>query len=114
MQKGMSAMGQKQTLPVLLDHLVGAGEKPRWNGEAERLGGPEVDYQLKCCWPLDREFSRAPPLQHFTAHNTGLPKHVEQIYPVSQQASRASKVREERNGRQLVTKSEIGEYLNIC
>jgi hypothetical protein len=33
-----------------LDHLVGAGKQHRWNVDAERLGGPEVDHQLE----LDR------------------------------------------------------------
>jgi hypothetical protein len=29
---------------ILLDHLVGAGEKRRWHRQAERLGGLEVDH----------------------------------------------------------------------
>ena len=39
---------------VLLDDLVGVGED-RWrHGQAERLGGFEVDDQLECSWLLDR------------------------------------------------------------
>jgi hypothetical protein len=30
----------------LFDHLVGAGKKRRRHGDAERLGGLEIDYQL--------------------------------------------------------------------
>ena len=31
---------------VLFDHLVGAGEERRWHGEAELLGGLEVDHEF--------------------------------------------------------------------
>ena len=31
----------------LFDHLVGAGEQPRWHVEAKRLGGLVIDDQLE-------------------------------------------------------------------
>jgi hypothetical protein len=39
----MSAKCQWRTLPVLFDHLIGGGDKRRWDGQAERLGGFEID-----------------------------------------------------------------------
>src|SRR6266446_6227307 len=44
--------------PDSFDDLVGAGED-RWrHGEAERLGGVEIDDQLEGRWPLHRKISR--------------------------------------------------------
>src|SRR5262245_40442581 len=36
----------QQRRPDLLDHLIGAGEQRVGHGEAERLGGLEIDHQL--------------------------------------------------------------------
>src|SRR4029078_4906471 len=38
--------GPKADIAGLFDHLVGSGEHRRWNCEAKRLGGLEIDYQL--------------------------------------------------------------------
>jgi hypothetical protein len=61
-QKGMSALppkadmcgatahvrfGPKADVASLIDDLVGAGEKRRWEGESERFCGLEVDRQLE-------------------------------------------------------------------
>src|SRR5262249_40801231 len=42
----------------LLDHLIGAGEQRRWHRKAKRLGGLEIDGELKFGGFLNREVSR--------------------------------------------------------
>ena len=44
----------KRTSSVLFDHLIGAGKQRRWYGEAERLGGLKIDYQLILARSLHR------------------------------------------------------------
>src|SRR5262249_26314456 len=39
----------------LLDHLLGACEQRRWNFEAERLCGLEVDHELESCGLHNRD-----------------------------------------------------------
>ena len=43
----------------LLDHFVGEREHGPGNGEAERFGSLEVDYQFELGRLLDREFARS-------------------------------------------------------
>ena len=42
----------------LFDHLVGASKKCRWNFEAERLRGLEIDDEIEFDWLRDREVRR--------------------------------------------------------
>jgi hypothetical protein len=42
----------------LLDHLVGAGEGRRRNGEAERPRGPQIEDELDLVQPLHRQVCR--------------------------------------------------------
>ena len=54
----MSAMGQKRTLSILLDNLVGAGYQFTRNRETKCLGGPEVDREFEFCRQLNRKIAR--------------------------------------------------------
>ena len=40
---------------ALLDHLVGAGERRQRNGQAERIGGLEIDDQIDLGGLLHRQ-----------------------------------------------------------
>jgi hypothetical protein len=53
-QQVMSALGQKRTLRHSFDHLVGTLLNMKRDVESERLGGPDIDNQLK----LGRLFDR--------------------------------------------------------
>src|SRR6516162_9069142 len=40
------------------DYLVGGGEQGRRHGEAQRLGGDEIDDKIELGWLLDRNVAR--------------------------------------------------------
>src|SRR5881394_693138 len=56
---GLSPAGSHQLcLAHSLDHLVGAGEQRRRHGEAERLGGWKIDYELELGRKLHWQIAR--------------------------------------------------------
>jgi hypothetical protein len=50
-------------LPSAFDHLVGAGEQRRWQVDAERLRGRQIDDQLEFGRLLDRKIGWLGPLK---------------------------------------------------
>src|SRR3954463_9258621 len=51
---GLPPAGSHQLcLAHSLNHPIGAGEQRRWHGEAERVGGFQVNDQFELGWELD-------------------------------------------------------------
>ena len=55
----------------LFDHLVGAALHRLWHGNAERLGGLEIDDQLDFRWLLDWQVGRLLALENSAGVNAG-------------------------------------------
>src|SRR5262249_40494957 len=55
-----------------LDHLVGDGEKPWWEAEAECPGGVEVDHELELARLYDRQVGRLLALENPASIDAGL------------------------------------------
>src|SRR6516162_4728101 len=53
--RGHFGLMRRSKYSALFDHLVGAGEEQRRNGEAKRLRGLDIDHQLKRGRLFDRE-----------------------------------------------------------
>src|SRR5271165_1702060 len=65
------------------DDLVGAGEDRLRHGEAERLGGVEIDDQLECRRLLDRQIGRLGALEDLSSINAELAIHVGEAGPIA-------------------------------
>src|SRR5205814_1162584 len=79
---------------LLLDDLVGAREKCRRDGEAERLCRFEIQHQLELCRLLDGQISRLCTLQDFIDIRRAAPEQVGPARPVGQQATRLHEFRQ--------------------
>jgi len=69
------------------DHLVGQIEHARRNGQAERLGGLEIDDQLECRRLLDRQIGGLGALEDLSDINADLAKGAGKTGSIADQAA---------------------------
>src|SRR6185295_20284401 len=87
---------------ALFDHFIRDGNEPRWNGEAERLGGLEIDDELEFGRLQDRQIGRLRAFQDLPNIVAGLPIRVRDIRAVADQTASNGEFAELINRRQLV------------
>jgi hypothetical protein len=91
-------MGQEETPAAqqtasLFDHLVGDGEHSGRNGEAERLGGLEVDDELEFRRLQHRQLGWAGALENLAGVYAGLTIELGLIGPIADQPTCGSEFR---------------------
>src|SRR5437868_14102948 len=75
-----------------LDDLVGAGEERLGHGQAERLGGLQVDDQLEFGWLLDRQIGRLRAFQDLVDIASRAAEHVVKVLAVRHQTAGSRKI----------------------
>src|SRR5882724_2458815 len=76
------ASGASRSSPTLLDHLVRLEENGWGNGEAEGLGGLEVDHQLEFGGLLHGEVGWFGAMQYLVHIDGGAPVRVKHAWPI--------------------------------
>ena len=79
--------------PALFDHLVGASKQRRRHGEAERLGGLEVNREVILCWRLHRQIGRLLTLEDAVDVAGRAPVLAGDVGPIGDQPPLATKLR---------------------
>src|SRR5262245_965660 len=72
---------------ALFDHLVGASEQRRGHGEAERIGGREINEEIEFGRLLDRDVSRLRSAQNLIDQVGSSAPHVSPVRSIGHQTS---------------------------
>src|SRR3974390_2454366 len=102
----MSGCEQSQQTSSLFDHLVGGGEQ-RWrHGQAERLGGLEVDHQLETRRLFDWEIAWIGARHNFGNEPCGASILFAKVCPIRDNPSLFEKFKKPKYGRKPFLKRE--------
>src|SRR3954469_9812943 len=78
--------------PGLFNRLVGTGEKRLWHGQAERLGGLQIDHQLKLGRLLDWQIGRPLAVEDLSYVAAELVKRAAEARSIADQAAESGEV----------------------
>jgi hypothetical protein len=78
---------------VSLDHLISSGQQRFRNGQAERLGGLEVDYKVELGRPLDGELATLLAFEDTTDVPASLAMRVKEARTITQQPADLRKIK---------------------
>src|SRR5262245_134597 len=95
------------------DHLVGAGENRVWHGQAEGLGGLEIDDELEPGRQLDRQLARLGTLEDAIDIGGRTPVAVGEVLAVADQSSGLYVLPEREDRRQPVLERELRDSLAL-
>ena len=95
------------------DHLIGAGEQRGRHGEAECLGGLEVDGELELGGLFDGEFGGPYPPEDFVDKACGPKIQIGIVYRVGHQSPVFHKIARRIAGRQPVAGRQVNNRLLI-
>src|SRR5262245_7460421 len=93
-------------LVSLFDHLVRNGEKPGWCGEAERLGGFEIDYEFEFGGLKNWQVGGLGTPKYTACVDTGLAKYIRNARAVAHETAAGRKFTVRRNCRKPITGRE--------
>jgi tripartite-type tricarboxylate transporter receptor subunit TctC len=101
--------------PRLLDHIVGAGKQERWNLQAERLGGLEIDGKREPVRELDRQVAGLGAFEDAVGVARRLPILMRQIEvgAVRQQAAVARKIVIAADRGQAIAHRQVSDQLLV-
>src|SRR5215475_2672566 len=97
----------------LFDHLVGAGENRIRHGQAEGLGGLEIDDELEPGRQLDRQLARLGTIEDAIDIGGGTPVAVGEVLAVADQSSGLYVLPEREDRRQPVLERELRDSLAL-
>src|SRR5215831_10144009 len=100
-QQEIHAPQHRSPITALFDDLIGASEKRRWDGEANRLSRLQIDHQLKAGRLLDWKLGWLGTLQDLVYENGGPAVHINFRAEISRQPAVAGELSPRANGRYM-------------
>src|SRR5262249_15263389 len=84
----MSALCQKRTLRILLDHLVGAQEECLWDLQPQCFGDFQVHKEFELGWLLNWDFARLSRVQNLVTEVARTPPQARKVCSIGHKPAR--------------------------